>query len=371
MRRLFLAVFSLLLVCCLVEVVLRTTHLFGARVAWTQPDREIGWRFTPGHAYWFFAEGDQPVTGRINSMGWRDREHPDTPAAGTERVAVLGDSYVEAFQVRSSATFVAIGDERLHPDGEVMNFGRSGMSPTEELIVLERDVLPRKPDLVVLVFTPQNDIADVNPATAADLCRPFFRRVSGDSLALDLSFVHRRDFRIREAINPFKQHSALVSLVSERFNAWRFVHRRQAVEGVRGMTREQRMCTAHPDPVFAGNYTLCKTLIVRMARACAARGVHFELASVPIAYQDELVARLRAEDATFDPEFFDRDLSELALANDFAFVALTQPFTERWRATRRPLHWQHWNYAGHRLVADLLFSRARLRAVMPEARSTH
>lgn len=180
MRRILLALLPLLLVCGLLEVVLRSTHLFNARLSWTEPDREIGWRFTPGREYWFFAENDHAITGRINAMGWRDRERSVKKAPRTFRIAVLGDSYVEAFQVESERTCLARAESRLKghrtPDYdafEVMNFGRSGMSPAEELIVLERDVFPCEPDVVLVLFTPHNDIADVNRETAADACRPF------------------------------------------------------------------------------------------------------------------------------------------------------------------------------------------------------
>ncbi len=44
------------------ELLLRTTHLFGARISWSQPDPILGWRFTPGSHYWFNKENDHPIT---------------------------------------------------------------------------------------------------------------------------------------------------------------------------------------------------------------------------------------------------------------------------------------------------------------------
>ena len=344
---------------------LQTTHLFHARLSWTEPDRMIGWRFTPGREYWFFAENDHAITGRINSMGWRDRERTVRKPAGTYRIAVVGDSFVEAFQVEPESTFVARAEERLNrerPEStdityEVMNFGRSGMSPAEEMMVLERDVMPCDPDAVVLLFTPQNDIADIDPSTTTDSCRPFFHQAGLDSLSLDTSFAHRRDFWIRELINPFKQHSALVSLVSERYNAWRLMRARarSAPAAAPDLTREQDMCTAHPDEPFTRNYGLCKLLITRMARDAAARGVRFELASVPLVYEDQVVERLRLIDPSFDPGFFDRDLAVMADSSGFGFVPLTAAFAATARATGNRLHWQHWNYEGHREAAEVLF----------------
>ena len=359
MRRVLLSILPLVVMCLLLEVVLRTTHVFNARLSWTEPDRQIGWRFTPGHEYWFFQENDHPITGRINGAGWRDRERAAAKTPGTTRIAVLGDSFVEAFQVESDSTFVSVLERTLNTRGagtyEAMNFGRSGMSPAEELIVLERDVLPCRPDVVVLLFTPQNDIADVNPLTTTDPCRPFFHNIPAVALAPDTSFVERRDFRMREIINPFKQHSALVSLVTERYNAARLARAQRALApaGV-ALTREQRMCTASPDSMYAANYALCRELIARMAQACSSRGIRFVLASVPLVYEERAIRELRTTDGSFDADFFDRDLGAFASTHGFDFIALGAGFKERNRTTGETLHWRHWNYAGHRLVASQL-----------------
>jgi hypothetical protein len=364
-NNILLSLFSLLLVCVAAEVVLRTTHVFHARLAWTQPDREIGWRFTPGREFWFLGENDHAITGRINSLGWRDRERSAARAPGTYRVAVLGDSYVEAFQVELDSTFEAVAERRLNVPGaarkfEVMNFGRSGMCTAEELLVFERDVLPCHPDRVVLLFTPQNDMDDVNPATALDPVRPFFHEVAGDSLALDTSFKRTRNFRIRTLINPLKERSALVSLLVERYNSARQARALARAKATtqhanpQALTPQLRMCTHAPDPVFAGNYLLCKKLMVRMARECAAHGVRFTLAAGPLVYQPYVVKRLRMVDRTFDPDFFDTDLGALADSTGFDFITVTAPFRARTEATGRLLHWSHWNYEGHRVFGKLL-----------------
>ena len=364
MKRLLLVVVSLVVVCGVLEVVLRTTHLFHARLSWTEPDRDIGWRFTPGREYWFFGENDHAITGRINAMGWRDRERTVAKPAGTFRIAVLGDSYVEAFQVEQDSTFVARAErafKQSHPpafnDVEVMNFGRSGMSPTEESIVLQRDVLPCHPDAVLLLFTPHNDIADVNRATAADKERPFPgpERNGSDVIVFDKSFVQQRGFRMREAINPLKQHSALVSLVVERYNAARFARAQQHVRDAAALSPEQSLCTAHPDSVFAKNYMVCKKLIETMAMACRGQGILFELASVPLVYEDSAVARAQKIDPAFDPGFFDDDLGALAEAGGFVYVPLTAAFAARSRAGAN-LQWTHWNYRGHRAAFETLLN---------------
>jgi len=367
-RRLLLVLLPLAIVVGLVEGVLRTTHLFNARLAFTQPDRTIAYRFTPGRTYWFQGENDHSITGQINRLGWRDRERSLHKPSGTFRIAVIGDSFVEAFQVEQDSTFLSIAERNLNAsaDGlarrvELMNFGRSGMSQTEELLVLERDVLPCQPDMVLLLFTPQNDIADVNPATAVDTARPFFHMTAKDSLCLDTSFALSCNFRMREGINLLKQRSALISLMAERYNAWgqmpaqRATRPGNAAAGCAAdLTKELRMCTASPDSIFAWNYALCKVLIARIESDCVAHGIAFSLAAVPLIYRPEVAQRLRTIDKSFDMGFFDRDLAVLADSTGATYIPLTAAFRSRTVATGRLLHWSHWNYDGHRLLGEIL-----------------
>jgi lysophospholipase L1-like esterase len=362
-RNLLLATVSLLAVALATEFVLRTTHLFNARVAFSEPDPEIGYRFTPGYDYWFFGENDHAIEGRINALGWRDHERKREKPVRCYRVAVIGDSFVEAFQVELDSTFVAIAERRLNalhvlgPGGgrvECMNFGRSGMTTTEELIVLNRDVLPCEPDAVVVLFTPGNDIADVNPATSSGALRPFPSLEPGGLVSIDMGFAHTRAYQSRAIVNGVKQRSALVSLLAERYNAWRRAPPPRARAGERTISREHSLCTAQPDSVYLRQYAMNKRLLAEMAGACAARGARLWLMSVPVVRGPAEAASLRALDPTFDPGFFDRDLAALADSTGAGFVPLAGRFEASARAGGAPLFWAHWSYAGHRVVADAL-----------------
>ena len=60
-------------------------------------DDFTGTRLSPGHRFVFRSEGYSSNV--INSRGLRDREHSLAKPAGTMRIAILGDSFSEAFQV--------------------------------------------------------------------------------------------------------------------------------------------------------------------------------------------------------------------------------------------------------------------------------
>ena len=358
-KNLALGAATLAAVLVLAEGILRTTHLAGARVAWTEPDTLIGWRFTPGRPYWFHKENDHPVTGRINARGWRDRERTLVKGPGVYRVAVVGDSYVEAFQVELDSTFTQIAERALAGREdvavEVLNFGRSGMTQTEELLVLERDVLPYQPDLVVVVFVPLNDIDDMDPATTFEPLRPFFQLTEEGELALDRSFARTPAFRARRRVGWLKQRSALVSLVAERTNARALARRKPPpAPGAPRPVGYLSLCTDRPEPRYVRGYELCKRVVSRIAGACEAGGASLLLVCANGVYDPGEVAALRRASPSFYPGFFGRDLCRWAAWNEIACVDLQPAFAARFEATGERLHWAHWNYAGHRVVAQAL-----------------
>jgi hypothetical protein len=114
MKKFFKTVTFSLVVFCLflliLEVILRTTHLFNARISWSEPDETYGWRFAPKAEYWNRPVEGGRSSGIINSYGWRDVEWSLNKKPGVYRVAVVGDSYVEAFQVELSETFLKIAE---------------------------------------------------------------------------------------------------------------------------------------------------------------------------------------------------------------------------------------------------------------------
>lgn len=113
-----------------------------------------GFRHTSVDGAWSFV---------TNSRGLRDsREFPYAKPSGTLRVLALGDSHTQGYEVRQSATFVAVLERYLRHRGvraEVLNAGVSGFSTAEELAYLENEGHRYQPDVVVLGFY-ANDFED-------------------------------------------------------------------------------------------------------------------------------------------------------------------------------------------------------------------
>jgi hypothetical protein len=178
----------------------------GIRIAnWRFPyfycyDADRGWGLLPGAQGRYTREGGSWL--RINQDGFRGPDYPRAKPAATVRVAVLGDSYVEAMQVAEDETFTAVVGRKLADcpalkgrKVEALNFAVDGYGTAQELITLREKVWAYQPDVVVLAIFLGNDIRNNSVVLEGDRCRPFYVR-DGDGLRLTGPFIMSRSFRL-------------------------------------------------------------------------------------------------------------------------------------------------------------------------------
>lgn len=350
------------------EMILRTTHMFGARLSWVIPDPLIGYRYEPGGEYWSLKENDHPITGKFNNYGWRDDDWSLEKPPKTYRIAVLGDSIIEALQVESDAAFLSLTEQMLNQNHELkvdlMNFGRSGFTQTEELLVLKNDVEQFAPDMVILFFLPSNDIRDVNRKTSTDNNRPFYTVSENGELQLDRSFAETRSYKISSFFNRLTVHSALINLIKERYKAYaqqtnadiqNVAVTKDAIQSSPVSDGYLSLCTIKPNISYLENYSLNKLLIKAMSDYCKKRGIRFMLVTTNIS------TYVYTPPKTFNPIFFEEDLGEYASLLDIDYMGLQSIFAEYFANTGQFLDFSkgygHWNYLGHKIVAETLVNK--------------
>jgi hypothetical protein len=378
-RNILLSILVFILFLLVAELTLRTTHLFGARISWSKPDSLLGFTYVPNSKYWFHKENDHPITGRINNYGWRDRNWKLEKNPDTFRIAILGDSFVEAFDVELESTFVALAERRLNRNGnrhvELMNFGRSGFTQTEEFCVLEKQVASFSPDMVIVFFLPANDIDDVRRETAPVTLRPFYIATPDGKLSLDTSFTDMPEYKHTCLVYKLKRHSALISLVAERYNAYKVAAATKRKVKTEGRAASERsglrgflsLCTATPERQYLLSYKLNKILINAMADYCRDRGIRFMLVTIDFgAYIPEAENKYKSADSTFNANFFEDDLKKYAASLNIDYLGLQRVFRQAYESRKVPLHWGHWNYIGHRVVADALDEKLNPIITKPE-----
>lgn len=194
-------------------------------------DEFTGTRLEPEHRFVFQSEGYSSNV--INSQGLRDREHTLKKPAGTFRIAILGDSFSEAFQVAQDNTFWSVLERELQATPEfktrtveVLNFGVSGFGTIQEWQMLEHYVGDYAPDLVLLAFLPGNDVRNNSRQLESDHRRPFAKLDNG-KLQLDVLFrddpneKRFRQFTWSACKDQAIRHSRVVHLLYRTLEHWR------------------------------------------------------------------------------------------------------------------------------------------------------
>lgn len=159
-RDILLTALSLIAVLALFELGLRIT---GAKYesSFYENDPVLYMTLRPDAHGWEAKEGENYV--QINSVGMRDREHSFAAPLGTTRVAVLGDSMVEAEQVPLERTMAQSLERNLNASitgrqssAEVLNFGVGGYTLAQEYLMLHNRVWKFHPSVVLLILSPSS-----------------------------------------------------------------------------------------------------------------------------------------------------------------------------------------------------------------------
>ncbi len=145
---------------------------------------DIGRGRRAGFEYVKFGEGFS--AGQFNEYRYMGPGYPYKKDPGTIRIALLGDSYVEGFQVFDRDHFRRILEDelkgRLNQNVEVLNFGRSGFDLADMYCYNETFVSEFNPDLSLYFISN----ADLNPEMTDPLRLTL--KLENDSLVVSKQF---------------------------------------------------------------------------------------------------------------------------------------------------------------------------------------
>jgi hypothetical protein len=274
----------------------------------------------------------------INDLGMRDG--PVGPKrAGTQRILVIGDSFVFGYGVALADSMPKALERRLRAlepmqPVEVLSAGVPGYSPYQELYTLERLAPQVQPDLVVQVVFTGDDWYGNAPR------KPPEEEQAGFAAQL----------RLHSSLYRFLDRFVLSRLKSgDHYEPHRI----------------------HPTPEFVARMDNVQGLLVQTQAFAREQGAGFLVALCPRytqVYDDawakaSLVYRLSADD--YSPLEPNRTFGERLRAAGFRVVDLLEPLREEGR--RRALHFPvdgHWNRDGNEFVASVL--AGAIRAPQPE-----
>lgn len=365
-------------------------------------DNARGYALRPGTEGWFRREGESYV--RINGDGLRDREHAIVKPQNVVRIALLGDSYAEAFSVSAEETFWSVMERKLTECSafhgkqvEVLNFGVSGYGTAQELITLREQVWKYSPDIVMLAVTTNNDVIDNSRVLKKTDKIPYF--VYNDNrLALDNSFRNSRAFLggkswINRCGRWLRDHSRVAQaaveghrgfkiwLTSRRAKSSQPAHDQQksaaAAEAERKGEREDLLLLAEElgtehlvylEPVNAvwnDAWRVTEGLLIHMRDEVISRGAKFIVVTLSNGPQVHPDAKLREEFkrslGIVDLFYPDNRIKEFCEHERIPVVTLApelQEFAERNKVFLHGVGGNlgngHWNAPGNRVAGELI-----------------
>jgi hypothetical protein len=339
-----------------------------SRSAWQQPpfyrfDPTIGATHNPKAEGWWMVEGVTYIT--INDEGFRDRNHAVEKPPETFRVVVLGDSNAEALQVPMENTFWSVMERQLQGCSwlarrpvEVLNFGVSGYSTTQELLAYEKFARKYRPDIVLLAFFIGNDLREnvrslTEAGPAIGIQRPF-HIVSGDDLVLDNTFLQTWANAGKKQWYERIRTVQLVRMVASwlRYRSQRIV--------------DARALISPPDPEYEGAWNVTEKILARLNGAVNADGARLVVATVSVGQQvdpdPERRARSARQNSIQDLFYPDKRLYRLSRDVGFQMIPLAVAMSEVAQRTNTHFHGfpstapgiGHWNPSGHAVAGQIV-----------------
>jgi len=298
-------------------------------------DSVRGWKNIPD-AHRRYVTPEFNVAMDYNAHAYRGPLVDYAKPAGTYRVVLLGDSYLEAYTVPLQDRIAEVAG-RMLPGVQIVALGTGGYSTDQELLWLRSEGQRYAPDLVVVLFC-VNDIWYNNRASYPRGAKPLFQ-LAGDSLVLTGVPVPRTLATVappppRSLKAWLVDHSHLLRLAQRALRRSTVL---QAQLGGAQMADEFLPFADKPSPAADSAIAMTAQLLARMKREVTARGARLVVMLIPeprLAHVSERFSQICKE----------------------AAVECVDP-SERFAASKENLVFPedgHWNAAGHRLAGTVL-----------------
>lgn len=349
----------------------------------TRHDTRLGWSLDPGTTI-ERVTAEYEITETINRHGRRgpDREIPKP--AGTRRVLLLGDSFLEGYTVEDDEVVSAQLEDLLNTEGgaapvEVINGGVAGYSTDQQLLFFDHEGAAYQPDVTVLLFH-VNDVWFNGQDHYWRGAKPFFRLEADGSLALENAPVPPPDpdrfaFEVKGGTGAAGFLRRLDAWLGSRLHAYLFVRSRilrapvvnrlLIRKGIGAIPGEWTAWSVNPDKEIADAWRITDALLQRLRDHVEAAGSEFAVLYVPAS---AAVSSEKWEEVRFGYDMDDSDWSPVHDAIVLGEICERRGLRcridpEGFRAENElrsqsaatPLYFDedaHWTAAGHRYAAQ-------------------
>jgi hypothetical protein len=313
---------------------------------------QLGFEYTDGT---FGAPAEFTMDQTQNRLGFHDVD-PVPIRLDATRILLLGDSYVHAYSVPIPFTVSRRLEHHLQESSgrshQVIACGRSGWGQREQLTVLERLGPTLRPDLVVTLFVPFNDVSDNWPELRAKARAQLATLMRARPGWLAIPADQAPCFCLRASrLNQLISHRlALLSASKDREH----------------IPLEYCVYSTEPDAIWAEAWAATEQLILETRDAAGDLGASYVVvsASTPhgVCGAAEGLKRLMnvypaMRDMNWNLDQPNARLERFCRQQNVPFLSLEPRFRQETVQEGRRLHWKydgHWNVEGNDLASKLI-----------------
>ena len=276
---------------------------------------------------------------RINNAGWNS-SIDYVPSKILPRIAIVGDSYVEAFQVDVEDSFPELLRERLKGQYEVYQFGMSGATLPGYLRMSRYVARNFDPEVIVVVVSHNDFIGSLASGMVASVRSKI--KIDGGR-AVEVAPAAYRPNPIRRLLS----RSALIRfcVLNRRFERqWKPSSPRSRWDGGAPTTEAERWEQVD---------RMLEYVLSRMVQENPNR-------RIVVVHDGDRRAIYQGEGSSIDRVHWGESIKTLAKKLSFKYLDLHGPMESWFESNGRTfnsMHDYHWNETGHAFVAEQLVNQ--------------
>ena len=345
----------------------------------------IGQKLVPNSKGVWNREGFSKV--EINSKGWNDYERNYQKSEKSIRIAIVGDSFIEALQVDKSNAVGQVMELWLNNNCdsisddytfEVLSFGVSGWGTAQMYLTIRDEVILYKPDYVVLAFFPGNDLKNNIYELELNPYRPYFE-LKNDDLVLSRSPITDTNLK-REIYRFFRDNLIIVQLIRESVANlfWEISLQKQIKDINNEFTNDYDKKIKLIDDATWGNsldskfvinsWALLESFLLKISKDLKSN--NSELLTLVVSraevvdYEEEYVKKMAKDNNISNIFYPEQRLEDFGKQNNIHIISISRYMSEwNWNKNNQLTNFHgfnetlgsgHWNENGHKFTGDII-----------------
>lgn len=298
----------------------------------------------------------------VNSHGWPDVEHTYEKPNGVIRELIIGDSFVENFQLPYESRFFRQLQNKLGEKNEVLATGRGNTGTGPQYLILKNYGLKYDPNIVIHMFFEGNDVKNNSQKLQNDPYLPYFTiDENGNLKQLEHTKKSARKMaRLKDFLLNFRTIKLALSI------------RQNIIEN------KQKHSLDYPTdyhvydknylPEFEEAWKITKKIILETKAEVEKKGAKYVLVAIPASEQIDIKKQneIYKTYSNIDPneidfEKPDKIMTEFCQENSIE-CHIMSPYFKKYLTdnSNKELYFfkdGHWNTEGTNLVTDFLYEK--------------